>query len=94
MAASKAKEVNEEVAEVNEPEKDPFFCPPEERVPIILPRIPGSKDQSQYVSVNGHDFLIQRGVTVYIPPYVKEVLDHAELSALEAAKYIEATEKV
>lgn len=94
MAATKTKEVNAEVAEMNVPVKDPFDCPPEERVPVILPRIPGSKDQSQYVCVNGHDFLIQRGVTVYVPPYVKEVLDHAEMAAMDAARYIEATEKV
>ncbi len=45
------------------------------RVKIRIPRIPGIKEQDDYVlSVNGERFQIQRGVEVTVPRYVAETI--------------------
>lgn len=65
----------------------------EERVLIHL-----FKDNDRYksdvtVSVNGKLFVIQRGVDVYVPKSVKEVLDNSQKQDLFAEKQMEAFHK-
>lgn len=53
----------------------------QERVKIRLYQVPkDSTDKplpDEYVNVNGHGYLIKRGVTVEVPKLVAEVLEHA-----------------
>lgn len=65
----------------------------EERVPILVQRIPGSKEDGLYVSVNGHDFHIKRGVKVMVPPYIKEVIEHSVKMSVDADSFIFANEQ-
>lgn len=47
----------------------------ETKVPITVPRIPGEKDQPDLVvSVNGKNYVIQRGKTVTVPKNVADVI--------------------
>ena len=54
-----------------------------ERVPVKLIKDKQHKDDV-IVRVNGYAFQIQRGVTVMVPRYIKEVLDNKELQEQEA----------
>jgi hypothetical protein len=54
------------------------------KVTINLPKLRDSKDQQVFVGVNDETYLIQRGVDVEVPIYVKEILDNRE-KALDAA---------
>lgn len=52
------------------------------------------KDNKKYkedvfVSVNGENFLIQRGVEVEVPRYIKEVLDNSFKQDIETSTLIE-----
>ena len=63
----------------------------EKLVPIRLPLIPGKeKQEAQFVRVNGRSWVIPRGVTMYVPQCVVEVLEHADEAALEAMRYQQA----
>ena len=58
-----------------------------ERVRIRIPRIPGQKEQDDYVlSVNGKRFQIQRGVEVKVPRYVAEAIELFEREKDEAER--------
>lgn len=60
----------------------------EKRVKIRLPLIPNvEKQEAQFVSCNGRDFVIPRGVEVEVPEYVVEILRHSEEAQLEAFRY-------
>ena len=54
---------------------------PEGKTRIKVPRVPGSGDDNYFVSVNGKNFLIPRGVEVEVPDYVAQ-----EYYRSEAAK--------
>lgn len=47
---------------------------------MVKIRLPLSRNENKdvYVSVNGHSYLIKRGVMVEVPDYVAEVLEHQE----------------
>lgn len=61
-------------------------------VKIRIPRT--KKDQEDvFVSVNLETFLIQRGVEVEVPDYVKEVLDHQEEMLEEIMLFEESVKK-
>ena len=47
------------------------------KVTIKLPKLRGQNDDV-FVSVNNYTCIIQRGVEVEVPVYIKEVLDHQE----------------
>ncbi len=49
----------------------------EELVPVYIPKLHDGSDETQFVSVNGRDFLIQRGKRVEVPACVAEVLEHS-----------------
>lgn len=74
--AEKAKEIRQE------------DCPvigANEKVRLVVPKIPQEKDQTDlFVSVNGKNYLIQRGKPVTVPRNVKEVVE-ASLKKSEAA---------
>lgn len=58
-----------------------------DRVKIRIPRIPGQKEQDDYVlSVNGKRFQIQRGVEVSVPRYVAETIELFEQEKDEAER--------
>lgn len=58
--------------------------PMEELVEVKLFKDKDKYKDDLFVCVNGTRFLIQRGVTVKVPKYVKEVLDNAERQNSEA----------
>lgn len=41
---------------------------------VLLPLVPGSKDDVQYVGLNGVDFYFMRGKSVEMPAPIKEIL--------------------
>ena len=52
------------------------------------------KDNSRYkgdlfVSVNGVNYKIRRGVEVEVPAYVAEVLENAQMMADDARRYVD-----
>ena len=58
-------------------------------VSVCIPR--GRKQEENFVivSVNGRSWKIMKGVTVQVPDYVAEVLDHARAMAEEARRYVD-----
>lgn len=56
--------------------------------PVYIPK-EYPKDDSQFVSVNGRRWLIQKGKTVLVPPEVAEVLRNANLMNEKAQAYID-----
>ena len=52
-------------------------------------KLPLSRTESDdvYVGVNGHPYLIKRGVTVEVPESVAEVLEHSEEMIDESMRY-------
>ncbi len=61
------------------------------KVKITLPKLRDSKDQSVFVGVNDETYLIQRGVEVEVPEYVKKILDNREKALDEADAFIAST---
>lgn len=59
----------------------------EKRVKIKLFKGEGKYKEDVFVSVNGRNFQIQRGVEVEVPEYVKEVLDNAQIQQEYADNY-------
>lgn len=54
-----------------------------EKVKLLIPKIPGAKNQEDaFISVNGKNYLIQRGVEVTVPKNVRDVY----LSSVKAAE--------
>ena len=65
----------------------------EKLVKIRLPLIPNvEKQEAQFVSCNGRDFVIPRGKEVEVPECIVEILRNSENALLEAYQY-EATHK-
>lgn len=62
----------------------------DEMVEIKLPRANKGEEQNVYVSVNGRNYLINKGVKVSVPKPVAEVLKNAEEAREAAADYSEA----
>lgn len=84
----KQEEINQQEALQDDAKKNE-----EERVLIHL-----FKDNDRYkndvtVAVNGKLFVIQRGVDVYVPKSVKEVLDNSQKQDLFAEKQMEEFHK-
>lgn len=50
----------------------------EEMVTVKLPRPKKGESDAQFVSVNGKNYLVKKGVEVDVPVSVKEVLDNAD----------------
>lgn len=48
------------------------------KVPVLLPRLRGEKNQDVWVCVNGKGILIKRGERVEVEPEYAEVLKHSE----------------
>lgn len=48
-----------------------------EKVAVMLPVIPGEPD-TVFVGLNGKGYTIERGVTVMVPPAVKDIIDESE----------------
>ena len=68
----KTAEVIETVAEATEVTiKEP------ELVEVYIERAIGDEDPNFYVGVNGKGFLLPRGQTSLVPPYIKEEIDRA-----------------
>lgn len=60
------------------------------KVTVRLPRNPGQNArQEEFFSVNGKNYLIQRGETVEIPEEVAEVIRNAELAEEYAMRYVD-----
>jgi hypothetical protein len=55
-------------------------------VKIKLPLTRSEKDD-EYVAVNGKSYLIKRGVTVEVPDFVAEVLQHKEEMLAQAMEF-------
>ena len=58
----------------------------EKKVKIKLP-LTKKESEDVYVAVNGHSYLIKRGVAVEVPESVKEVLEHSEEMLAETLEY-------
>jgi len=58
-------------------ETKPVEAPSRKMVKVMIPKSREHMDDV-FVGVNGETFLIQRGVEVEVPDYVKEVLDNKE----------------
>lgn len=59
------------------------------KVKIKIPKTRDNMDDV-YVAVNGKSFLIKRGVTVEVPDYVAEVIEHSEEMQAAAMEYEES----
>ena len=64
-----------------------------EMVDIFLFKDGDKYKDDVFVAVNGKTYQIQRGVTVSVPKYVKEVLDNSARQDMAAAKYMEAKQE-
>jgi hypothetical protein len=60
--------------------------PKTKMVKIKLPLTRSEKDD-EYVAVNGKSYLIKRGVTVEVPDFVAEVLQHKEEMLAQAMEF-------
>lgn len=49
----------------------------EERVEVFVPKGLANDDPNLYVSVNGENFLIPRGQTSMVPPYIKAAIERS-----------------
>jgi hypothetical protein len=64
-----------------------------ERVPVYLFRDNDKYKDDVIVNINGKNYIIQRGVTVYVPRCVKNVLDsqqRMDMATDEAVRRMEA----
>ncbi len=61
------------------------------KVKIRLPRREGAgKNQTEFFSVNGKNYTVERGRTVEVPAALAEVILNGELALEAAAAYAEA----
>ena len=61
------------------------------KVKIRLPRREGAgKNQTEFFSVNGKNYTVERGRTVEVPAALAEVIQNGELALEAAAAYAEA----
>lgn len=64
------------------------------KVTVKLPRLHGQNaNQEEFFSVNGKNYIIQRGVEVEIPEEVAEVIRNAEKAEEYAMTYVDGLEK-
>ena len=64
------------------------------RVTVRLPKLPGQNAiQEEFFSVNGKNYIIQRGETVEIPEEVAEVIRNAEKAEEYAMNYVDSLDK-
>ena len=49
----------------------------EERVEVFVPKGYANDDPNVYVSINGENFLLPRGQTSMVPPYIKASIDRS-----------------
>ena len=49
----------------------------EDRVEVFVPKGYVNDDPNLYVSVNGENFLLPRGQTSMVPPYIKAAIDRS-----------------
>ena len=60
------------------------------KVEVKLPRLPGQNaDQTEFFSVNGRNYRIQRGIFVDVPEEVAEVIRNAQLAEEYAMRYVD-----
>lgn len=60
------------------------------RVTVKLPKLPGQNaNQEEFFSVNGKNYIIQRGKEVEIPEEVAEVIRNSEKAEEYAMNYVE-----
>lgn len=65
-----------------------------ERVIIRLPRLSGQNaNQEEFFSVNGKNYIIQRGENVEIPEELAEVIRNAEKAEEYAMRYVDGLDK-
>ena len=66
----------------------------EKRVTVRLPRLAGQNAiQEEFFSVNGKNYIIERGKEVDIPEAVAEVIRNGEKAEEYAMKYVDDLEK-
>ena len=65
---------------------------PYELEEIFIPRAGAKEDPNLFVSVNGVNYKIRRGVEVEVPPEVAEVLEHSQQQDEYTAARIAAAE--
>lgn len=59
-----------------------------DRVKLVIPKIPGAKSQDDvFISVNGKNYLIKRGVEVVVPKNVRDVYINSVKAAEKADEY-------
>lgn len=57
-------------------------------VSLLIPKIPGAKNQDDvFISVNGKNYLIRRGVEVKVPKNVRDVYESSVKAAEKADEY-------
>ena len=56
---------------------------------VLIPR--GRKNEENFVlvSVNGRNFKIMKGVEGQVPDFVAEVLENAQMMAVDARRYVD-----
>ncbi len=83
------KDENLTAVETAEAAADPM----EEMVPVMLFKDGETYKDDVFVAVNGRSFQIQRGKTVMVPRYVKEVLDNSQRQERATADLLEQLEQ-
>ena len=61
----------------------------QEKVEIFLPIDRTTQDQDEFVSVNGCDYIIKRGVKVEVPVFVAKALDNSEKQKTAAFNHMQ-----
>lgn len=62
----------------------------ESMVRVRLPMLPGSKNQTEFFSVNGKNYKVKRGEYVDVPAVLAEVIENSALAEDAAIKYAES----
>lgn len=63
---------------------------PDDKVKVFFPKLRGrNEDQTIKVSINGKNYVIERGEEVEIPYKVKQIIDHSEQAEEDQFKFIE-----
>jgi hypothetical protein len=62
----------------------------ESMVKVRLPMLPGSKNQTEFFSVNGKNYKVKRGEYVDVPAVLAEVIENSALAEDAAIKYAES----
>lgn len=57
-----------------------------DRVPYMIPLVPGETDTHEFVAVNGKSYMIEKGVAQMLPRAVAEVLDNKYAQMREASR--------